>query len=188
MRRQGPASADRGGERGVRCRTPASPRPASAATVCDVFGMGFTEILMVGIVVLILFSPKELPGVLKSVARIYGSLRRTAEEFRAQVMESEELREPIDEIRSAYHGTRAELQKAQAAARRELTKARLEARMAEQRLAQLAREEAGDGRVSTGAPVPASAVATSPATNPAATSPAADAGSDASSGGERGAA
>ncbi len=186
MRRQGPASADGGGERGVRCRTPASPRPASAATVCDVFGMGFTEILMVGIVVLILFSPKELPGVLKSVAKVYGSLRRTAEEFRAQVMESEELREPIDEIRSAYHGTRAELQKAQAAARRELTKARLEARMAEQRLAQLAREEAGDGRVSTGAPVPASPVATSPAA--ATTSPAADAGSDASSGGERGAA
>ncbi|MBK8261188.1 MAG: hypothetical protein IPK80_07580 [Nannocystis sp.] len=115
------------------------------------FGMGLLEILMVGIVVLLLFSPKELPGMIKSVARLYGSLRRTAEEFRAQVMESEELREPIDEIRSAFHGTRVELQKAQAMARRELQKARLEARLAEQRLVQLANESA-EPRVSAAPP------------------------------------
>ncbi|MEZ4384487.1 MAG: twin-arginine translocase TatA/TatE family subunit [Nannocystaceae bacterium] len=107
----------------------------------SVFGMGLTEILLVGIVILLLFSPKELPGMIKSVARVYGSLRRTAEDFRAQVMEAEELREPFDEIRDAYRGTKAELAQAQGAARRELAKARLEARMAEQRLVRLAREE-----------------------------------------------
>lgn len=109
--------------------------------VSPVFGMGLTEILLVGIVVLLLFSPKELPGMIKGVARFYGSLRRTAEDFRAQVMEAEELREPLDEIRDAYRGTKAQLTEAQGAARRELAKARLEARMAEQRLARLAREE-----------------------------------------------
>ncbi|MCA9663598.1 MAG: hypothetical protein KC486_35035, partial [Myxococcales bacterium] len=100
-----------------------------------------TEILLVGVVILLLFSPKELPGMIKSVARVYGSLRRTAEDFRAQVMEAEELREPFDEIRDAYQGTKAQLAQAQGAARRELAKARLEARMAEQRLVRLAREE-----------------------------------------------
>ena len=40
--------------------------------------------------------------MIKGVARFYGSLRRTAEDFRAQVMEAEELREPFDEIRDAY--------------------------------------------------------------------------------------
>jgi Tat protein translocase TatB subunit len=109
--------------------------------VTPVFGMGLTEILLVGVVILLLFSPKELPGMLKTVARVYGSLRRTAEDFRAQVMEAEELREPFDEIRDAYQGTRAEIAKAQGAARRELAKARLEARMAEQRLSRLAREQ-----------------------------------------------
>jgi Tat protein translocase TatB subunit len=109
--------------------------------VTSVFGMGLTEILLVGVVILLLFSPKELPGMIKSVARVYGSLRRTAEDFRAQVMEAEELREPFDEIRDAYKGTKAELAQAQGAARRELAKARLEARMAEQRLSRLAREE-----------------------------------------------
>jgi len=109
--------------------------------VTPVFGMGLTEILLVGVVILLLFSPKELPGMLKTVARVYGSLRRTAEDFRSQVMDAEELREPFDEIRNAYQGTRAEIAKAQGAARRELAKARLEARMAEQRLSRLAREE-----------------------------------------------
>ncbi len=109
--------------------------------VTPVFGMGLTEILLVGVVILLLFSPKELPAMLKTVARVYGSLRRTAEDFRAQVMEAEELREPFDEIRDAYQGTRAEIAKAQGAARRELAKARLEARMAEQRLSRLAREQ-----------------------------------------------
>ncbi len=103
--------------------------------------MGITEILLVGIVILLLFSPKELPAMIKNVARLYGSLRRTAEDFRSQVMEAEELREPFDEIRDAYQGTKAQIAQAQGAARRELAKARLEARMAEQRLKRLAREE-----------------------------------------------
>ncbi|HGG57572.1 MAG TPA: hypothetical protein ENK31_07245 [Nannocystis exedens] len=109
--------------------------------MATVFGMGITEILLVGIVILLLFSPKELPAMIRNVARLYGTLRRTAEDFRSQVMEAEELREPFDEIRDAYQGTKAQIAQAQGAARRELAKARLEARMAEQRLKRLAREE-----------------------------------------------
>ena len=65
--------------------------------VCAVFGFGITELIVVGLVILMLFSPRELPGMMKTLARVYGSIRRTAEEFRAQVMEAEELREPIED-------------------------------------------------------------------------------------------
>jgi len=106
-----------------------------------VFGIGITEMIVIGLVVLMLFSPRELPGMMKTLARAYGSIRRTAEEFRAQVMDAEELREPIEEIRAAYHGTKTELLSAQELARRELGRARAEAMKAQQKLSQLAREE-----------------------------------------------
>jgi Sec-independent protein translocase protein TatA len=106
-----------------------------------VFGFGITELIVVGLVILMLFSPRELPGMMKTLARVYGSIRRTAEEFRAQVMEAEELREPIEEIRAAYHGTKQELLSAQELARRELGRARAEAMKAQQKLTELHREE-----------------------------------------------
>lgn len=105
------------------------------------FGFGITELIVVGLVILMLFSPRELPGMMKTLARVYGSIRRTAEEFRAQVMEAEELREPIEEIRAAYHGTKQELLTAQELARRELGRARAEAMKAQQKLTELHREE-----------------------------------------------
>ena len=89
----------------------------------DVFGMGMLEILLVGAVMLMLFSPKELPNMIKSIARLYGGLRRTADEFRNQIMETEELRE----IRGEYHRTRNEINSARDLAQRELNRAKLEA-------------------------------------------------------------
>lgn len=123
------------------------------------FGFGITELIVVGLVILMLFSPRELPGMMKTLARVYGSIRRTAEEFRAQVMEAEELREPIEEIRAAYHGTKQELLTAQELARRELGRARAEAMKAQQKLSELHREEtrretaALQGRVSASEPI-----------------------------------
>ena len=119
------------------------------------FGIGVTEMIVIGLVILMLFSPRELPGMMKTLARAYGSIRRTAEDFRAQVMDAEELREPIEEIRAAYHGTKNELLSAQDLARRELGRARAEAMKAQQKLSGLAREESRreasvlKGRVST---------------------------------------
>jgi len=145
-----------------------------------VFGIGLTEMILVGIVALMLFSPKELPSLVKTLAGIYGSIRRTAEQFRAQVMEADELREPIEEIRAAYHGTKAELDGARDVARRELQRARMEVVKAQQKINEIAREEAkrapalGDMPAGTGssAQVPsassAPAVAAAPAAPPAA--------------------
>ncbi|WAS96136.1 hypothetical protein [Nannocystis punicea] len=139
------------------------------------FGIGLTEMILVGIVALMLFSPRELPSLIKTLAGIYGSIRRTAEQFRAQVMEADELREPIEEIRAAYHGTKAELDGARDIARRELQRARMEVVKAQQKINELAREEAkrapalGDKPAATGPseqvssdsqPAPAPAAAT----------------------------
>ena len=126
-----------------RSRPPRGPRRRRETLLWSgsVFGIGFTEMILVGIVILLLFSPRELPGMMKTIAQVYGSIRRSAEEFRAQVMEADELREPIEEIRAAYHGTKQELLSAQDLARRELGRARSEAMKAQQKLAELAREE-----------------------------------------------
>lgn len=130
------------------------------------FGFGITELIVVGLVILMLFSPRELPGMMKTLARVYGSIRRTAEEFRAQVMEAEELREPIEEIRAAYHGTKQELLSAQELARRELGRARAEAMKAQQKLTELHREESRREAAAAIAS-PATTPAPSPAPSPA---------------------
>lgn len=137
------------------------------------FGIGLTEMILVGLVALMLFSPRELPGVVKTLARFYGSIRRTAEHFRSQVMEAEELREPIDEIRAAYHGTRAEIDSARDLARRELSRARSEVLRAQQKINELAREEArrapalGDRVVAAGPGEPAPSTSPEPTPTPA---------------------
>jgi Sec-independent protein translocase protein TatA len=95
-----------------------------------VFGLGLWEVGVVVLLAVMLFPPKELPKLARSIARTYGSIRRTAEDFRSQIMEDEDLRAPIDEVRSAYNDARWQLKKAEAAARRELQKAEMEARRA----------------------------------------------------------
>lgn len=96
----------------------------------SVFSFGFMEIAVIGLLAVILFPPRELPKLARSVARFYGTIRRTADDFRAAIMEDPDLNEPIDEIKSAYRQTRWEVRRAEEAARRELAKARMEARMA----------------------------------------------------------
>ena len=139
------------------------------------FGIGLTEMILIGIVILMLFSPRELPSMIKAIAKVYGSIRRTAEEFRSQVMEAEELREPIEEIRAAYHGTKDELMNAQELARRELQRARAETMRAQQKLTEIVREEsrrkdplpapAHVPAVAAAPAAPASAAVTTPATS-----------------------
>jgi Sec-independent protein translocase protein TatA len=153
---------------------------ARAARRCyglRVFGIGVTEMILVGIVVLMLFSPRELPGVVKTLARVYGSVRRTAEQFRAQVMEADELREPIEEIRQAYHGTKAEIASAKDLARLELQRARSEVMKAQQKINELAREEAkrapalGDRVAQPGPGEQVPAASSAPAPSPVAAAP-----------------
>jgi Sec-independent protein translocase protein TatA len=99
-----------------------------------VFGLGFWEIAVVMLLAVMLFPPKELPKLARSVARTYGTLKRTAEDFRNTVMHDEDLRQPLDEIRGAYNDARWQVRDMERQARVELAKARTEARLAAESL------------------------------------------------------
>jgi sec-independent protein translocase protein TatB len=122
----------------LRRRRSATPWCAAAKQPCyrgAVFGIGSTELIVIAVVALMLFSPRELPKILRSVAKFWGSLRATADEFRDAIMNEEEL----EELKGVYRGTQAKLRQAESAARREMMKARMDMRRAQQKLAAAAR-------------------------------------------------
>jgi Tat protein translocase TatB subunit len=81
-----------------------------------VFGIGPTEFIIIAVVALMLFSPRELPKMLRSAAKFWASLRNTADEFRDAIMNEEEMQD----LRGVLKGGAADLKRAEAAARREL--------------------------------------------------------------------
>ena len=64
------------------------------------FDIGWTELLIIAVVAIIVVGPKDLPRMLRSVGRYAGQLRRTANEFRSQFDEA--IRESeLDELRTS---------------------------------------------------------------------------------------
>lgn len=101
-----------------------------------VFGIGTSELLVVAVLALLLFPPKELPKILRSMSQLWGSLRRTADEFKDAIMQEEAMQD----LKDAVEGTKEQLRDVEGAARRELMKARMEARRAENKLLKVAKE------------------------------------------------
>ena len=99
------------------------------------------EIGLIVVMAVLLFPAKELPKLARTIARIYGQVRKTAEDFRSAVLDDEDLREPIDEIRGAYNEARFEIRDAERKARQQLAKAQMEMRMATARRIQAERAE-----------------------------------------------
>ena len=52
------------------------------------FDIGWSELLVIGVVALIAIGPKELPGVLRMVGQWMGKVRRMASEFQDQFREA----------------------------------------------------------------------------------------------------
>jgi sec-independent protein translocase protein TatB len=52
------------------------------------FDIGWTELVVIGIVALIVIGPKELPGVLRTLGIWMGKVRRMASEFQGQFQEA----------------------------------------------------------------------------------------------------
>src|SRR6476469_9206975 len=52
------------------------------------FGIGWSEFVVIGVVALIAIGPKELPGVLRMVGQSIGTIRRMANEFQGQFQEA----------------------------------------------------------------------------------------------------
>ncbi len=62
------------------------------------FGIGFGEMLVIGVFALLAVGPDKLPGMIKTVAKTYRQLRRTADDLRQStgiddLLRDEELRE-----------------------------------------------------------------------------------------------
>ncbi len=68
------------------------------------FDIGWSELLVIGIVALIVIGPKELPGVLRTVGNYMGKIRRMASEFQGQFHEAmreaemADLKKSVDEM------------------------------------------------------------------------------------------
>ena len=69
------------------------------------FEVAWSELFLVIVVAIIVVGPKELPGLLRTMGRIVGKLRRMAEEFRRQFDDSmreaggEDLKRELDQLR-----------------------------------------------------------------------------------------
>jgi sec-independent protein translocase protein TatB len=71
------------------------------------FDIGWSELLVVGVVALIAIGPKELPTVLRSVGQWMSKIRRMASEFQGQFQEAmreaemADIKKQVDEMSTA---------------------------------------------------------------------------------------
>jgi sec-independent protein translocase protein TatB len=74
------------------------------------FDIGWSELVVIGVVALIAIGPKELPGVLRTVGQWMGKARKMAAEFQSQFQEAmreaemADLKKSFDEVRDAATG------------------------------------------------------------------------------------
>ena len=68
------------------------------------FDIGWSELLVIGIVALVFIGPKELPAVLRTIGQMMGKVRRMAAEFQGQFNEAmreaelEDLRKQAEKL------------------------------------------------------------------------------------------
>lgn len=66
------------------------------------FGIGFTEFMLILIVALIAIGPDKLPALAKALGKTYGELRKAGEELKKNISEAERdarqsgARQPMD--------------------------------------------------------------------------------------------
>ena len=68
------------------------------------FDIGFSEIVLIGVVALIVIGPQRLPKVARTMGHMYGRLQRYVNEVKADIareMELDELRKLQSEVQSA---------------------------------------------------------------------------------------
>lgn len=93
------------------------------------FDIGWSELVVIGIVALIAIGPKELPGVLRSLGHWMGKVRRMASEFQDQFREAmreaevADLKKQFDDAQAAASNMTAGFDNPLETARREMEKA-----------------------------------------------------------------
>lgn len=66
------------------------------------FNLSGTEVAFLLVAGLVVLGPERLPGVIRSVGRLYGDLRRTAQGVERELRET--LGEPLGEVRDTARG------------------------------------------------------------------------------------
>jgi sec-independent protein translocase protein TatB len=72
------------------------------------FDIGWSELVVIGVVALIAIGPKELPGALRTFGQWMGKVRRMAAEFQGQFQEAmreaemAELKKQVDTLTSSF--------------------------------------------------------------------------------------
>lgn len=82
------------------------------------FEIGWSELLILGVVTLIFVGPKELPALMRTVGRYAGSIKRHANEFKAHfedAMRQMELDEMRKEMEAMQASVNSEIMKASSA-------------------------------------------------------------------------
>ena len=73
------------------------------------FDIGWSELVLIGVVALVVLGPKELPGVLRMVGQWMGKARRMAADFQGQFQEAmreaemADVKKSFDDIKDAAH-------------------------------------------------------------------------------------
>src|ERR1041384_2826401 len=73
------------------------------------FDIGWSELVVIGVVALIAIGPKELPAVLRTVGQWMGKIRRMASEFQSQFQEAMREAEMAD-LKKQFDDTTSTLQ------------------------------------------------------------------------------
>lgn len=66
------------------------------------FGIGFTELIILSVIVIVLIGPDQLPTVLKTISKMMKELTKARDDFRETVNEDDELKamkHSLDEVK-----------------------------------------------------------------------------------------
>ncbi|MGE0761922.1 MAG: Sec-independent protein translocase protein TatB [Bdellovibrionales bacterium] len=64
------------------------------------FNIGFSELVIIGIIALVFIGPKELPEIARVVGRFLNELKRTTSDLTSTMMQSQdELRRELDDVK-----------------------------------------------------------------------------------------
>jgi sec-independent protein translocase protein TatB len=88
-----------------------------------VFDIGFSELMVIGLVALIVIGPERLPRVARTVGHLAGRLQRYVSDVKADIsreMELDELRKMRDEMQQAASEMESSVRKEMSQAEKEL--------------------------------------------------------------------
>lgn len=88
------------------------------------FDIGFSELLLIGVVALVVLGPERLPRVARTAGHLFGRMQRYVAQVRTEInseIELEELKRIHGDIRNTIHTTEQELTKESRELETELT-------------------------------------------------------------------